>query len=731
MAVTLTMPELRRWTRFGHRLEPEPGSGGRLVFRRPDGVVLLPKQQLAAGDCDEDSPSAEAGNYFVDPEHPSATDDTSNDGTSALLPWKSLTRVRALLADGSYKGGVHIWLRSGRTFSLSSEGVDPDSSGPLLEVTSYGSVAHPITISSYHLISTWGAFVEVDDANGRAAWGGTGAVLDGEDPFFEYDDDRETMVGLKLEDTCYVEVRGLHITGFDHGILIRESEQISLSGLRVSDNLSRGVAILPDADTSTVPSRNVTISTCYVFGNGFGTGGSNIALGARVADCHIDDCDIFGTNGIRGVDGIVMDGASSGHLVERCRIYGHVASLEEGEQWTDASGDLQNYEETDDGEAIDLKGVRQRDAADGDVTVIGDNDLYDNYSDGILIHNGCLGLYIYGNRIWRCGHGINIIPGRLESSDDIDTAYPNPYHTSASAAPATVSALSQGQIYVYRNIIGRCLWNGIDIELKSSGFGGAGFDYSVFRDILIVNNTIDYNGGFGISVARAFTEDEKSLMTGALASTFTIDAVTRWFENIGVYNNILSRNGVRLARDDYRYDKGLSFHFMQLRLGDLIESTDTGQTDFDQFYIDHNLYQVSRQHQAAFDASATTLGTELVAGLRYWWWRPTNGPMEVKVNAEVDVATLQTLGFENWSSAAKVSNPSDAEFADPLPRDPDLHPSGTSPAIDNALASTSSLDSRFVLLDYDLGLFVPLVFDYDGVASLLSGSGPEIGALNA
>lgn len=713
MTATLTWEDARLTLAGGRLLRLRDEAGERISWAQGRVSELSIAALAAAADCDRTEPSSDAGDYFVDPSYPGASD--GHPGTSPVKPWRTLQPVRQLLSTAAYQGGVRIWLASGATFSPSSEAVnsasglgwDPAVDGDLLVVRAWGSEQHPVRIGSFlQLGLPWSvARTEVGDATS-----GSGATLDGEDPFFEQVDSAESFVGLYLEDVCHVEVHGLRVTGFDHGVVLRACSDCLVSGCKVDENFTRGVAIT--VNTSDEPSRHITVAACHLHDNGWDTSGYNLGLGAGSADCLIQDNEIYCSTSVRGVDGVLLDGASSGHIIEGNRIYGHISNLDDGS----------------DGDGIDLKGVRQRDPDDGELTLIRDNEIFDNQNDGIILHNFCEGVHIFRNRIWRNGKGIQLTPGSLESTDDIETIS-NPYHSSGtSARGSTVQAAVQGDISIYRNIIGRSLESGIVLDLKKGETGSTDYEVILFRRVLIVNNTIDYNANHGISVARALTRDDEALdgeqnwLLGQDASrppeTFTIDALARWFESIGIYNNILSRNGVRKERS------GDAFGYMQIRLGSLIESTYHGQSDFGELYVDYNVYVESRQQAA----DVTKTGD--VVGVRYWWWDPGGAVFEVdNVKLALSHTLLAPMGF---TAGSQTTDLSEVGYVDDLPRAPDHRLDGLGIAVTSTASwSATTLPADLLAVDAEHGIFVPWAPDMDGVSALMLARTPDIGALNA
>ena len=670
--------------------------GERIVYAKqdPGEGPQIDVAGKATRSCKEALPSAQRGDYFVDPESMFAND--ANPGTSAVAPWKTLANVRVLLEDASYKGGVHIWLQSGRSFGVTSPPWNPRDDGSFLIIRAWGSAAHPIKIGSY--AAHFPSYDIISDATK-----GEGAILEGEDPFFEDSTTYQNFIGIHLFDTCWVQITGVRATGFDYGIVVQASRDITIVGCKVDENFGRGIAIIPKEDDSAT-SRRVTVSSCHVHDNGWNTAHANIVLGTKVADCTIEDCSCFSSTSVRGVDGITLDGCSSGHVIQRNRLYGHFKNLGEGS----------------DGDGLDLKGVRQRDPDDGAITIVRDNDIFDNEGQGIVIHHGCVGVHIFRNRIWRNSRGINIIAGSLlDSADKKTIAYP--YSTTGGNA----TGVSQGKIYIYRNIVGRSMEEGIRIKLGDMQYLDAdNGEVTLFRDIAIINNTIDYNGYSGISIYRAFSTEEKADMRGADASAWSLARVTRWFERIGVYNNIVSRNGLRAAQDS------LDWGYGQLYIGDLVKSTANGETEFDQFFVDFNLYQMPWQAERVLPNPV-----EAPIFPRVWQWFGATAQVEIANTGSNVMVTVDTfsgvIGLgETWASSN--DNPADPEYLNPLPRDPDHHLSGGSVAISSASWSSVFIPSGLQINHIETGLPVPASTDFDDLPapSISAFFNPTIGAFH-
>lgn len=534
------------------------------------------------------------GDYFVDPAHPSAVDvptgcELASSGIDPTRPWNSLSdAIARLLGAPRFRGGVRIWIKSSGTHSISS-------ASARLIVRAYGSPESPIAIRGY-----WAA---VKHAFGLFIMPFLNARIPGA-PTIQDGTGSGEGIGLKIERTHDIEVQGLRIRGFRDGIQATGSRDIRIDGCVTDQNEVRGIALTPHDRTST---RDVEIRNCASFDNGVDSSGANIVFAALTANCSLRDSEIYSSSGERGVDGLTLDNTSTGHIIERNTFRDHIRA-------TDGS----------DGNGIDLKATFQREGCDREWVVIRNNQFHGNLGPAIEIHKGCRGIQIYGNDIQGNAKGINIHPGRIRSEEDLVWEFRNPYCEGAGVAKGSL----QSDIYVYRNIIANNRGHGVDIQLKRTGAmcevkvdgeehqSGCPplFERTVFRNIQVLFNTIDGNDKYGVYVSRVLLDDEKGILMGTSGSSaiapadVTFDFFLRRLEGIGIYGNILTRNG-----------KAGSQH--QLGVVGLVDSTSGGESDLGEVYIDHNFYRAHR-----------TASSKEVAYLSTWTYSDSKAAFEITKN---------------------------------------------------------------------------------------------------
>ena len=396
-------------------------------------------------------------------------------------------------------------------------------------------------------------------------------------------------------------LRKLLVSGIVPGcqVFLREGRSWTLE----SELAARGLTVAPE---------RIQILECEVFDNGLLTSGANIVFGRCVADCTVMGNRVYATRTGKGVDGLTLDSSRSGHVIA-CNWFAHHAA---------------NVGEGSDGDGVDLKGVRPA-AGDpeGTVTVVRDNVMVDNRASAIVIHNGCKGLHIYNNEIWRNGVGIaigantiiSLAPDWLESADRLAEW--------KLADDPCDPVVSQGEIYIYRNFIAESTREGIGID--NDGFeswwsntneGGGEFDAhmlrSVFYDIRIVHNTIDSNGRAGISMMRETSSDP---------------AVPRVvIRDVSIVNNILSRNGRSYSDEEGRGSAKAYAQIIMLQLGDgFAVTTQTAQlasSPFDQTLGTDAEYYPDLDEVASFD----------LRGNRFWSTFPARHINDTDLNSAGD-----------------------------------------------------------------------------------------------
>lgn len=156
--------------------------------------------------------------------------------------------------------------------------------------------------------------------------------------------------GILLDDVSHVRVQGLEVTLARQNVLVRDSSHIELIGLQVHDSVRDGIQIQT--------SDGVLVSGGASWDNGvLGLPGNMTSLG----------------------HGVLFGSGAANSIVEGMRLY---ANVEDGIQFANNSGggnvvrDNLIYQNLEDG--IDIK--------NGSQTLSG-NQIYDNASNAILVHN--------------------------------------------------------------------------------------------------------------------------------------------------------------------------------------------------------------------------------------------------------------------------------------------------------------------------------------------------------
>ena len=677
-----------------------------------------------------------------------------------------------------------------------------------LHVGISGSLTYPVRITSY-----W-SDKQVDDPETA----GVRPIIDGQ--LGSWDDDR---LGLYLSEVCNVDISGIEIRGFFDGLTVYgASRNIELSDLAVHDNTRSGVALRPgsynvdvmsdpfelcdgpaqallarpaqdlssdppetDADyearladdwlpwaedcstLSMAAPENVRILDCEVFDNGLLTSGVNIVFGKCVADCTVVGNRIYSTQQQKGVDGLTLDHSRSGHLIACNWIAHHVANLGEGS----------------DGDGIDLKGVRPGLDDDPDtVTVIRDNIIIDNRAIGLQFHLNCRGIHVYNNKLWRNGIGIamttnqtNTSPSWRESAADYTAIANDPVLIDSDGNAIDWDCyplFANRDIFIYRNEIAQNRTYGIRIinqgfktawsDSPSESFD-AGFLRTMFRNIWIVNNTIDMNAQEGIFIAKTLPADPRN---------------PRLFvRDLTIINNILSRNGRRYAHESSGDYSGYSYiQISILNLGDGFGDSDSeGKYFLDSPYTLAYTSNSDAEYLAQYDEAATIV----LEGNAYWSTLPYSHIKNDSRNKEIQyddvdcpkglvTDTYQFTGtakpdprgdgldyyvrysyqrqsldqIQHISPATRtdttyglakestwtdpIANCGDVGFQDPSILSPDLRLGSSSRVRTSALASTG-------LIHLETGQDVAVSYDIDRISSpLLVGlEAPSIGAHQA
>ena len=551
-------------------------------------------------------------------------------------------------AGGTFTGGdLSLFAMGQATFLstfLAKNGIE-DISDYFLSIGASGSAIYPLRITSY-----WSDKV-VNDPGTQ----GLRPVLDGQ--LGSWDD---LHYGVLLNQVCHVEISGVEIRAFHEGVTVFGAcRRIELSDLSVHDHARTGIALRPgiyvdstdaeradpfdgcsgpskfelakptqdegetddeyakrladdwaghlgDCDELDVPApEEVQILDCEVFDNGLLTDGANIVFGRCVADCTVQGNRIYATRTGKGVDGLTLDSSRSGHIIA-CNWFAHHAA---------------NVGEGSDGDGVDLKGVRPRAGDDPDtVTVVRDNVIMDNRGVGILFHNGCQGIHVYNNQIWRNGVGIVMVANTIisageswqERPEDYDPATNDPVLFDSDGNEidwACDPLFAQKDIFIYRNVIAQSTEEGI--RLKNDGFetwwsGSSEGDTdaaalrTIYRNFWIVHNTIDSNGKEGISILKTPAEDPRN---------------PRLFvREIYIKNNIITRNARRIAKESGTYFSYRSYIQVSIfELGDGFAGIDR------KYFLDSPYdYYLDSKSDAVYIARYDEVATIVIDGNAYW-----------------------------------------------------------------------------------------------------------------
>ncbi len=668
-----------------------------------------------------------------------------------LLPWRTLRRVERWLNDEIYEGmdrqqtcveGAEVYLRAGRTWDGSEEhtpeevdgaidwaagpdddphwtdvSTDPVKAGKaVLVVRGFkGSNSSPLCISAYALDSEsliW-ADTEGVEYGARAVSGGTPEypLLDGvvgAPEGAKYDRD---VLGIQFLDCCYVVMSYLRLRGFAVAINTRGgSKHHWYMKLLLEQNAGGGVSFgvkSTDVDPALTVADGIAeiyasqrypeyinLIECMVRDTGYNTADADIGIGFMATNCMVLKCSLRGTN-VRGVDGIVSQGGSSGHLIAENFIALHYklcystkdgsaqfvpsrtsVTLCKGEDWvlevpcTSSTG--AGCEDTDYGyqiyrggpstsgdqvdgfgeDGIDLKGVRaDRTPTSAPTTVIrGNRILGQRNFTGIALNDGTRGVHVYQNRIYGNAHGVVV----TNSENDGWYNDPNYYQ------------IPTGEVYIYRNLIYMNHKNGIRVATAlsatpaDSDAKGADVRYEV-EDVYIINNTIAHNLWAGVQVLEEGNDTD-----GASGESM---------DRVFIYNNLFLHNGRDAGvRDDGKPDD--LWYKVQLLWGDTLSmSRERAWSDYNG-YIGWDLSLMDGWKRSDEDPAVDTNGNEAdgvlwhgvavsVATASETWVDGVEGLEEHGLQLTGPLA-LWTAGFANYAEFIELSQANGALLADTI-----------------------------------------------------------------
>ena len=447
---------------------------------------------------------------------------------TAASPW-NLTQARAVLGIACRLPGMTFVLMStGAPWTIATSGMQevPTIGYAMLHLRASGAPGEPLIIQSQEPISGT-SFVRT--------------TLDGGFP----DNGKLHWYGIFLDNVTDVLVHNIEITGFHTGIRVHgRCRRVAMEYLESSYNAIAGIGISAGQDEEVLLSQIgdeypacILIEGCELHDNGCGchSAATQVSIGQAATNVTIRGCTIYCEDANRGTDGITADEASSGHVIEYNEIYKIPFLRVEPACGPDCDDDKRTSD-TEDGDGIDLKEVRQRTLLSGERTVVRYNAIHHCDGNGILVHQGTHGLEIYANEIFGCGsQGIAIATGNSDNPDDVEAG-----------------VIETGDINIYRNLIyGLTGELSRGIQLKA---GGSEVEDDVaIAGVRIVNNTID---GCSYAAVQVVKRDAKAGIS-----------------DVVIMNNIFSRSNVP-DHDTAQLDLGGSY--------DDVEATS--------FVIDGNLY---------------------------------------------------------------------------------------------------------------------------------------------
>ena len=397
-------------------------------------------------------------------------------------------------------------------------------------------------------------------------------------------------VGLLFYDCCYVLVTNISVRGFKTAIQVRRGSKHHVYenvfvhgnaragfeigtteadlGLSTSSKTAEVAAAISAATSAGLYPANIGVLECQAESNGYDTKGADIELGFLATNCTISGNVLMGGSvsaytgaAVRGIDGVVSQGGSSGHLIEKNRIGEHrawctrargttgadqaqvvktggcgsggepviqhpcssartascVDLRDEYGYWASYNSGTPTGDDTVIGEdGIDLKGVRQRTPDAQKETIVCDNVIWGHTSfgfSGVTVNDGSQDIYVFRNRIFQNSVGIHVTNSRskgfyVEAEDDVHRITRN--------------------VYIYRNLVYMNEQRGIHVESTFTTLSTPrGFPVSWrnhVENVWIVNNTIAHNLWTGVHV-------QSDTGVGDVSGVF-------------MYNNLIARNGI-------------------------------------------------------------------------------------------------------------------------------------------------------------------------------------------
>lgn len=543
-------------------------------------------------------------------------DTTTGGWRMRVRPWKSLRRVeywlnvelweRSFGVPGAWScvSGAEVYLRRGRTWDGSEEPSqattrwedapeDPfDWAAPELNALGEQVI---FAIDNFHATEDGPLIISCyppPESSGQSADFALLPLIDGVEGSeygAPYRDDRR---GIVLTSCCHVSVSNVRIRGFGAGVqALQASKDILFQNLRVSDCTGTGIgcgigdaaarlyygwredledeqkdALIEEMLADGFYVDDVIIHECSVSSVGYDSSHQDIGIGYLATNVTVTNCKLTGDD-VRGVDGILFNGASSGHLIEGNEIGGHnrfcrVSSsikavyVSGSSDWilvhpcdefrpdtlfpsmtigtpygydqryiSSSSWPTMDDTTTAHGEdGIDLKGVRKRTPTARDGTHICSNVIYGHkVFNGIAVSDSSQNVHIYRNRIFQNQTGIAVANGAQITWFNYGKYYESPV----------------SEVYIYRNLIYMNLGRGIYVEGRDDKVAENPdvVAHLEIDGVYIIGNTIAHNLWEGMEIVEADSG-------GGV-------------RNLCIFNNLIARNGYQYRLRQVRFDPGL------------------------------------------------------------------------------------------------------------------------------------------------------------------------------
>lgn len=539
-----------------------------------------------------------------------------------LHPWKSLRRVEHWLNVELWEGrspamghcveGAEVYLRCGRTWDGSEEPsawtsrwVDaPDvafdwtapepnefDKEPILSIRDFKATEQgPLTLSCYPPPGT----VASGSSGGLPKVPSPLPLIDGVAGSVYGAPRADGRTGILMYSCCHVYISHLRIRGFGGGIEASHASKHHLyQNLEIYDCSGGGIgfgngdkvasmyygydtslsdgeldAIFDEMGSDGFYPEDIVVDSCELYSIGYDTANQDIGIGFLSTNCTVTGCTLTGDE-IRGIDGIIFNGASSGHLIERNRIsnhnkyckisgdcramfvdgglgailldpcgegmssggdvtpfgtstpYGYTIQVVPACPITTASDGMEAFGEN----GIDMKGARVRTTTSESSIHIRENVIWGHpVFSGIAVADSSENVHIYRNKIFSNATGISVANGGQSTWYNYGTYYERP----------------TSRVYVYRNQIYANSEYGVQVVADYDSVyrlevdTGAKAIHPVSK-VYILGNTIAHNLWEGVKLSPHIGEG--------------IDLVF-------LFNNLIARNGYLRDERQIRWDAG-------------------------------------------------------------------------------------------------------------------------------------------------------------------------------